>query len=164
MGSPRILPLFDETAHPPSWNERMTPGEYAVHQSQNSGPPSCTVFSTFAAAESYAIGQITQHPTLRCRIYDHHGFIGKPIAELRGSSYKGDSEISPRFRRWGGSILFFGGLLLIIFDWTHDFRLSWPAMIGIRMFFPGLILLITEAVLIFYAKRKNQPTHHGKTA
>jgi hypothetical protein len=33
MNSPRTLPLFDSGAQPASWNERMSPGEYAVHYS-----------------------------------------------------------------------------------------------------------------------------------
>ena len=157
MAAPRTLPLFDEKAQPSSWNERMTPGEYAVHYSNFAGSstvPTCTIFSSLPEAEAYARQQIAQRPDLRCRIYDHHGFIGQPIREFTGTSYKGDSDISPRFRRWTGSILFFGGLILIIVDWIHDFSLSWPAMIGIRMFFPGLILLITEAVIVIYARRK----------
>jgi hypothetical protein len=140
----------------------MAPGEYAVHYSEESGPPSCTVFGSLVEAEAYAMEQVAQRPTLRCRIYDHQGFIGKPIQELRGNTYKGDSDMSPRFRRWAGSTLLFGGLILIILDWSHDFSLSWPAMIGIRMFFPGLFLLATEAFIVLYAKNKNEHAHHGK--
>jgi hypothetical protein len=164
MGTSRTLPLFDERAQPPCWNERMAPGEYAVHYSEQSGPPSCTVFGTLAEAEAYAQGRVLQQPSLRCRIYDHQGFIGKPIQEFRGNSYKGDSDISPRFRRWAGSILFFGGLILIIVDWNHDFSLSWPTMFGIRMVFPGLFLLITEAFIVLYSRRKNEHVHRGKIA
>lgn len=158
MGTPRTLPLYDEKARPSSWNERMTAGEYAVHYSSfpsSETVPSCTVFSGLAEAEAYARQQVAPREDLRCRIYDHQGFVGKPIREISGTRYKGDSEISPRFRRWVGSVLFSGGLILILFDWTHDFSLIWPATIGIRMIFPGLILLITEAIIVFYAKRKS---------
>ncbi len=138
----------------------MSPGEYAVHYSSfdrtTASTPFCTVLSSLPEAEAFAQSQITQNPTLRCRIYDHHGFIGKPIAEFRGADYKGESEISARFRRWAGSILFFGGLLLIFYDSLHNYELLWPATIGIRLIFPGLILLITELVLILYARRKHQ--------
>jgi hypothetical protein len=158
MGSPRTLPLFEERAQPQSWNERMAVGEYAVHYSSFDSdpgiPPSCTVFSTLAEAEAYATEQIAQRPTLRCRIYDHQGFVGQPIREFRGSGYKDKNDISPRFRRWAGSGLFFGGLILTLVDWAHDFSLSWPAMIGTRMLVPGLILLMTEAVILL-AKRKS---------
>jgi hypothetical protein len=164
MGSSRVLPLFDEKVQPASWNERMTPGEYAVHYSEHDGLPTCTVFGSLAEAEAHAKEQIAQRPTLRCRIYDHQGFVGKPILELRGESYKGDSEMSPRFRRWAGSILFFGGALLILLDWSHDFSLSWPAMIGIRMIIPGLFLLLTEVLIVIYARMKSERGRQGKSA
>ena len=137
----------------------MTAGEYAVHYSSfdiPGTPPSCTIFSSLIEAEDYAREQVAQRPALRCRIYDHHGFAGQPIREFSGSSFKGESELSPRFRRWVGSFLFFGGLILVAVDWSYDFRLSWPATIGIRMLFPGLILLVTETVLILLAKRKKE--------
>jgi hypothetical protein len=158
MRHPRTLPLFDERAQPASWAERMTPGEYAVHYSsfdkaRGSGP-SCTVLGSLAEAEAYAKEQVEQRPALRCRIYDHQGFIGQPIREFRGSSFKGGSEMSSRFRRWFGSGLFLGGLALIGLDWSRDFTLSWPAMIGIRLFFPGLFLILTEMVLILLRRRK----------
>jgi hypothetical protein len=168
MSRPRTLSLFDETVQPSSWNERMTAGEYAIHYSDFSGfsgnTPSCTVFGSLAEALAYASDQISHRPTLRCRIYDSQGFIGKPIRELRGSSYKGENDLSPRFRRWGGSVLFLGGLLLIVLDWMHDFTLSWPAMIGMRMIFPGLALLITEIVIVFYARRKREDVQQGRAA
>jgi len=136
----------------------MTAGEYAVHYSKfdsSSGfSPVCTVFDTLSEAEAYAKEQIAQRPDLRCRIYDHQGFIGAPILEFRGSSYKGDRDLSPRFRRWVGSVLLIGGLILTAIDWSHDFKLSWPAMIGTRILIPGLVLLATEAVIAFDKKRK----------
>jgi hypothetical protein len=166
MGGSRTLPLFDERASPSSWNERMMAGEYAVHYSNfESCPepsPCCTIFDSLPEAETYAKEQVTKRPDLRCRIYDHQGFVGKPIREFKGRSYKGDSDLSPRFRRWVGSTLFFGGLILTIVDWQADFRFVWPAMIGTRMLIPGLLLLITEAVIVFYAKR-NMPRDGEKT-
>ena len=136
----------------------MKPGEYAVHYSSfdhaPGTPPACTIFSSLEEAESYARQETTARPDLRCRIYDHHGFIGAPMREVRGSKFKGDSEISSRFRRWVGSALFLSGSLLILLDWTHDFSLSWPAMIGTRLFFPGLFLLVTEAILMLLARQK----------
>jgi hypothetical protein len=165
MGHPRTLPLFDPKVQPSSWNERMTSGEYAVHYSrfenilQGTGP-FCTIFDTLADAEQYAKEQVSLKPQLRCRIYDHQGLAKPPVREIRGTQYVGESEISPRFRRWGGSVLFFGGLALIIVDWSADFRLTWPATIGVRMVIPGLILLVTEAALVLHAKRKAAHDEH----
>ena len=158
MNDPRRLPLFEEHVHPPCWNERMEAGEYAVHYSSFEGPSAlplfCTVFGSLSEAKAYAAEQVARRPDLRCRIYDHQGFVGAPICEFTGSSYKGEGEISSRFRRWVGSLLFFPGLILTAVDWYYDFDLSWPAMIGTRMLFPGLILLVTEAILVFNARRR----------
>jgi hypothetical protein len=159
MNPPRTLPLFDPSVQAGSWNERMSPGEYAVHYSSFDSSvaetgPTCTVLGSLAEAEEYAKAQVALKPGLRCRIYDHQGFVGPPILEVRGQKYVGESEISSRFRRWFGSLLFFGGLALIIVDWSVDFRLTWPATIGARLLIPGLILLVTEAILVLHSKRK----------
>jgi hypothetical protein len=162
MAQSRTLLLFDPTAQPQCWNERMTPGEYAVLYSgaqpddQDTFPPggpSCTVFPSLAEAEEHAAQQVALVPTLRCRIYDHHGLGHNPIREIRGSQYKGDSEISARFRRWFGSCLFLTGIALVILDWSRNFDLSWPATVGIRMIPVGLILLLTELVIVITARR-----------
>ncbi|HEY6375973.1 MAG TPA: hypothetical protein VIX90_10670 [Edaphobacter sp.] len=163
MATPRNLLLFDPNAHPQSWNERMTPGEYAILYSDlrtgtadNPEGPFCTVFSTLAEAEAYAAEQVTMTPTLLCRIYDHQGLGYDPVREIRGSQHKGESEISARFRRWGGCGMFFGGIALIVLDWSRDFSLNWPAMVGVRIAPVGLILLITEFVLVFEARRRRR--------
>jgi hypothetical protein len=167
MAQSRTLLLFDPNAQPQCWNERMSPTEYAVlysHQPNPSGHPdvaptagpSCTIFSTLSEAEEYAAQQVALIPTLRCRIYDHHGLAVQPIREIRGSQHKGESEISARFRRRAGSILFFGGLALVVLDWTNDFKLSWPATIGIRMFPVGLVLLVTELVIVITTRRAHR--------
>jgi hypothetical protein len=162
MAQSRTLLLFDPDARPQCWNERMATGEYAVLYSgirpippgTHAVEPSCTVFSSLVEAEVHANQQVAHVPTLRCRIYDPQGLGVQPIREIRGSQYKGESEITPRFRRWAGSILFIGGLALIILDWSHDFNLSWPATIGIRLFPAGLVLLVTELVLVITARRE----------
>ena len=159
MPSTRQLPLFDATTRPSSWNERMSPGEYAVHYSafpEGSATQYCTVFCNLPDAETYAAQQVAENPTLRCTIYDHQGLIGPPLRDLRGPKYKGDGDLSPRLRRWLGSVLFFGGLALFLYDWNNDFRLLWPSTVGVRMIIPGLILLVTEAIILFYARRERQ--------
>jgi hypothetical protein len=159
MNPLRTVLLFDPGAQPASWNERMLPGEHAVHYSSFDSSalvtgPTCTILGSLADAEEYAKAQVVLKPGLRCRIYDDRGFVGAPILEVRGEQYKGESEISPRFRRWVGSLLFFGGLALVIVDWSVDFKLTWPATIGMRVLIPGLILLATEVILILNAKHK----------
>src|SRR5215831_8885830 len=101
MGPPRTLPLFDEEAQPSSWNERMTTGEYAVHYSNFDDSPGrapfCTVFASLEEAECYAREQVAARPELRCRIYDHEGFVGAPTREFTGAGYRGEGGISARF-------------------------------------------------------------------
>jgi hypothetical protein len=135
----------------------MAAGEFAIHYSHSANAaPTCTIVGSLADAEQYAAEQIALDPTLRCRIYDHRGFIGAPVREVRGKRYVAPSDITPRFRRWAGSILFFGGIILTIIDWGDDFKLGWPAMIGTRMMVPGFVLLFIEAMVLLQAKRHPQ--------
>jgi hypothetical protein len=151
----------------------MEPGEYAVHYScfverATSSEPYCTVFANLTDAVAYAQEQVAIQPKLRCTIYDHEGF-GKPaIKDVRGTEFREQDGFSPRFRRWVGSILFFGGVILTGIDWYKDFALSWPAMIGTRIVLPGLALLAVEAVIVIEARRKRsdeaviEPPRNGK--
>jgi hypothetical protein len=168
MDQPRTLLLFDAGARPQGWNERMKLGEYAILYSslrlgsdaENSvamREPFCSVFSTVADAEEYAAQQVALMPTLGCRIYDHHGLGRQPIREICGSGYKGEEEMSPRFRRWWGYGLFLGGMVLLVIDWRADFGLLWPAMFATRMMPIGLLLLVTELVIFIEARRKKLP-------
>ena len=158
MDRGRTLLLFDPAAQPQSWNERMTPGEFAVlYSGAVSGAPdvaTCEIFPSLSEAEEYAARQTALFPALRCRIYDHHGLAGQPVREIRGSQFIGESEISGRFRRWAGSLLFFGGIALFAMDWRAGFSLSWPAMLGVRMMPVGLFLLVVELMIFVSARRK----------
>jgi hypothetical protein len=144
----------------------MAPGEYAVHFSEfadttQATQPFCLVFDTLAAAESYATDEVARRPGLRCRIYDNGGFIGAPLREFKGSRFRDNTDISPRFRRWGGSVLFFGGCLLAGVDWAFDFRWLWPSMLGTRMIMPGSILLMTELIILLHARQKRTHASEG---
>ncbi len=148
----------------------MVPGEYAILYSGFQPPrsdqphsiaidgPYCAIFPTLADAEAHATQQAELYPALLCRIYDHHGLGRQSISEIRGNRYKGESEISAQFRRWCGSFLLFGGLALTILDWRSDFGLLWPATVGTRMIPFGLVLLVTELVIVIEARRKGRRT------
>jgi hypothetical protein len=166
MGDPRTLPLLDLNAQPQSWNERMSLSEFAVLNTGAAGADGvdasvCKVFGSLEEAEQFAREQVALHPQLRCRIYDHHGFGSQPVREVRGAEHKGESEISARFRRWGGMLLFFGGLLLMVVDWVAGFAYSWPAMLGARMAPVGLVLLLTELVIVIESRRKDRRNELG---
>lgn len=166
MGGPRVLLLFDPEARPQCWNERMVEGEYAVLYSgrqprltglQGEGggeEPACTVFGSLVEAEAHAAAKVAEDPTLRCRIYDQQGLAGQPVREIRGALYKGESEISARFRRWGGTILLVGGIALWVLDDHFDLKLGWPAALAAHIGPLGLILLVTELVIVIDARRK----------
>lgn len=138
----------------------MAPGEYAVHYSSFEKAavhgPECAILGSLADAEEYAREQVALRPSLRCRIYDHQGFIGAPVSEVRGAEYVPESEITRRFRRLGGAILFFGGLILTLVDWSANFKFGWPAMLGTRMLLPGLVLLFIEAMVVLNARQQRR--------
>lgn len=163
---PRTLPLFDAGVEPSSWNERMLHGEYAVHYSllrNTHAPPRCDVFHSLAAAEAHAAEAVAESPDLRCRIYDHQGFIGAPLREISGVRFR-RNDMSPRLRRWLGSGLLLTGVVLVVVDWQSSFRLSWPALIGSRLLIPGVILLATEALLLLNALQKVRRSSHRREA
>jgi hypothetical protein len=133
----------------------MHPGEFAVHVSGGLNASTCAIFQSLPDAEQYARQEVQQHPTMKCRVFDHHGFVGAPALEIVGSDSTTRDEITPRFRRWIGSVLFFGGSILFVTDWVANFRFDWPSVLGSRLMIPGLILLVTEA-LVMHHKRRSQ--------
>ena len=138
----------------------MVPGEYAVHYSSFPAAgyigPYCTVLGSLEEAVTYAQWQVKERPALRCTVYGHEGLVGAPIRDIRGCEFKDRDVLSARFRRWVGSILFFGGLILIAIDWRSDFELSWPGMVGTRMIVPGFVLLLIEAYSLLKARREGK--------
>lgn len=134
----------------------MAAGEYAVHPSTSSSSSAthvCFVFPTLEDAVCYAGQQAALQPAVRFRVYGHEGFTGAPVREIRGAQYRDRDEISPRFRRWLGSILFFGGVVLTFADWRIGFRSLWPSMLGTRMVMPGAMLLFIEAMVLLHARK-----------
>ncbi len=144
----------------------MVPGEYAVHYSSfpaaGHSQPYCTVFGDLESAVTFAEQKVKKWPALRCTIYNHEGLVGAPLRDIRGSDFKEKDALSPRFRRWVGSILFFGGSILTIIDWRSDFELSWPAMIGTRVIAPGFVLLFIEAIVVLGARRERKRIGGGQ--
>lgn len=134
----------------------MQPEQFAVHASQQrgaQGTPACWVCDSLPEAERFATERVAQEPAVRCRIYDHQGFVGAPLREVKGSTYKGESDLSPRVRRWLGAVLLGVGLALCALDWSSGFRLSWPALVGSRLLIPGVVLVVTEALLVLHARQ-----------
>jgi hypothetical protein len=152
----RFVPLYDP-ASGLSWNERMSPGDFAVHFSgvhKQESAAQCAVLGSLPEAEAFAQEAVRQNTILRCRIYSHEGFVGAPVREFHGADFKTEGDLSTKFRRWGGGGLLGAGLLLIAFDWSSGFSLSWPALVGSRLVIPGLVLLATEVLVLLNARQK----------
>lgn len=151
MASARRLPLYEPGAQPSSWNQRMAPGEYAVHYSSfpadSQSAPYCDIVSSRKEAEAYAREAVAERSDVRCRVYDAHGMVGSPLFEVAGKDFKGEMNLS-RFRRWAGGICFVVGSILTLIDVLQDYRLMWPSTIGTRMLVPGAILLVTEGLVM----------------
>lgn len=151
----RTLPLYDPAATPSTWCERMSPGEFAVHTSNIS---TCAIFPTLPAAEAFAAEQVAAHPDLRCRIYDHQGFIGEPIREFAGTAFRSNTGLSPRYLRILGLTLLIAGIILFTVDWANKFRFGWPGFLGARLLIFGL--LVTAFALLTrlheFQKSRNQ--------
>jgi len=158
MISKRVL-LFDPAAQPSSWNQRIGASKFAVHYSSfpdgYAGAPYCDVFASAAEAEAYARSYVIDHPQVRCRVYDAHGFVGAPLFEVAGKSFKDESNLS-QFRRWGGSVLFVVGSILFSIDVFQDYRLLWPSTIGSRLAIPGALLLVTEGLVVLTARHNEK--------
>ena len=146
----------------------MTPGEYAVHYSsfpvKNYDGLYCTVFFSLDEAIAHAREQVEERPSLRCTIYDHEGFVGAPFADIHGKEFKDRGSISPRFRRWAGSVLFVAGLILMVVDWRTDFELMWPGMFGSRIIIPGFALLLMDAIITIHQRRRPRKTAGRESA
>lgn len=151
----RRVPLFDPAVKPPSWNQRMAPGEFAVHYSSfaadEPGAPYCDVLPSLADAEAHARAAVAQRPDVRCRVYGSEGVVGAPLLEVAGTAYKGESNLS-QFRRWVGGFCFVVGSILTTIDVVEDYRLMWPSTIGTRMLIPGAALLLTEGLVVLTAR------------
>lgn len=160
MPAPRTLPLYNPAATPAGWNECMVPGEFAVHFSYRRSPatttPTCVVFASLSEAEAFAAEEISKHPDLRCRIYDHQGFVGAPLHEFAGPHFKSNLGLSSLYlRRLGGSLLLIG-IILFLADWVNGFRFGWPGFIGARLLIFGTLLVMIELLFLLqtrYAKR-----------
>lgn len=157
----RRVPLFDPAARPSTWAERMAADEYAVHFTEFESPeeraqPYCVVFGSLAEATAFAQAEVARRPRLRCRLYDHQGFIGAPAAEIRGADYKDKVDISPTFRRWGGLGMLVGGGLLYAIDAAGGYRWLWPSMLGSRLAMPGAILVVMEAFILLHRRSERQ--------
>jgi hypothetical protein len=151
----RTLPLYDPAATPSTWCERMSPGDFAVH---TSGSSVCAIFPSLPEAEAFAAAEVAAAPTLRCRIYDHQGFIGEPLREVIGPNFRGGTGLSPRYLRILGLTLLLSGIVLFATDWLNGFRFGWPGFIGARLLIFGLVVTAFAALTRLHELQKARKT------
>jgi len=87
----RRVPLFDPGAQPASWNERMSPGEYAVHYSSfdkvaGRTGPSCTILGSLENAEKYAKAQVILNPNYAAESMTIEDSLVHPSAKFADSN------------------------------------------------------------------------------
>jgi hypothetical protein len=157
----RVLPLFDPKATPQNWNERMSPGEFAVLFS-NLQPldlpksPVAVIFPTLSEAEDYATAQTEALPALRCSVYDDNGLGREPIRVIAGAQGHDRNVISSGFRRWVGGALLLIGLIFGFIEWRADSKLMWAGTLASRIGPIGFILLITELGIVLTDRQKRR--------
>lgn len=115
----------------------------------------CVVAGSLAEGEQYAREAVAAQPKMIARIYDRRGMVGAPLAEFAGSQAN-RSEISAKFRRWGGGSLFVVGVLLGAAELISGMRINWAGMLAARLIPVGVILLLTELGLVLGARRERK--------
>jgi hypothetical protein len=164
----RSILIYDLNARPPSWSDRMLPGEFAVlcedartgapKQPDNTIAPSdarqiCTVFATRAEAEAFARSQVEQFPAMRCVVFDNEGRGRPPLLTVNRPEFAPRGEIGPKMRRWVGGVCLAAGILLAVWEIAHDYATIWAGTLAIRLLPIAAVFLGTELVLWIQAKR-----------
>src|ERR1700761_4574703 len=103
----------------------------------------CTfvLFDSFWEAKTFCEAQVKQHPFMCAEIFDHQGRSKEPLAVIVDATVgeKGElSATSVRKRKLWACALFCGGGSLVVWDWSKEWDLSWPAVLGFNMIFVGL--------------------------
>ncbi len=167
----RIVPVFDQRADPQSWSNRMKRGESAAMLTDaRSGSPCdeagmpvmdvnrapCYIFSDLASANAWCVALVQAMPEIRCRVYDADGLAKPPAAEHSAPQYVRRDPLNRKVSRRAGIGLLAAGLLLCLIEWLSGFRLSWAAMLGMRLWPAGLVLLVAEAAFLAEDARKRR--------
>jgi hypothetical protein len=106
----------------------------------------CTflLFDRLEEARSFCEAQVKQHPSMCAEIFDHQGRAKEPLLVVVDPSVAEKGELSAtsvRKRKIWAIVLFCVGAPLVVYDWTNDWDLIWPAVLGINMTVVGLRLL-----------------------
>jgi hypothetical protein len=172
MSSSRAYLLFDPSATPKSWNDRMISGEFAVlcttafggSLMNPDGSPcldpdregACIVFGNLAEAKQHCTRQLASHPTLRYSIFDHHGRGKAPLQEFYNHAHAPKGDFTSTVRRWLGVILVGTALILTSAEVITGMGFGWAAMIAAGLAPAGLLCVFIEFFTMVEARRKKK--------
>ena len=106
----------------------------------------CTfvLFDRLDEAKTFCERAVKEHPSICAEIFDNQGRGKEPLMVIVDASVAEKGELSAtsvRKRRLGAVALFYGGVSLVVWDWSKEWDLSWPAVLGFNMIFVGLRFL-----------------------
>jgi hypothetical protein len=106
----------------------------------------CTfvLFDRLDEAKRFCEAQVKEHPMICAEVFDHEGRAKEPLMVVIDESLAEKAELSQssaRRRKIWAIALFCFGLPLIAYDWSKDWDLIWPAVLGFNMIIVALRLL-----------------------
>ena len=124
--------------------ETAAPVSYRGEPFQKMSDCTFVLFDRLDEAKSFCEAQVKRHPSMCAEIFDHEGRAKEPLAVVMDASVAEKGELSAssvRKRRIWAATLFCAGAPLIAYDWSKEWDLIWPAVLGINMTVVGLRLL-----------------------
>jgi hypothetical protein len=155
----RELRLYDPERRPANWMGHIQEGEYALFfKDANSGQEmkadgtqvlrpeesTCLIVDSLDEALNFAQARVDTSPSLRCDIYDWQGKANPPLASIVHQDRKAEENTEALgWRRisWGIMLLPVG-IMLVLYDWRHEWVLIYPAFFGINIIAAGARMII----------------------
>jgi hypothetical protein len=155
---PREFKIYDKN-WPGDWMSRVGPTQcVALFKDFHTAAPvsyrgesfpkmtDCTfvLFDSLDEAKTFCEAQVRQHPSMCAEIFDHQGRAKDPLVVVVDSTVAEKAELSRssvRRRKVWAFVLFCIAVPLIAWDWSKDWDLIWPAVLGLNIGVFGLRLL-----------------------
>jgi hypothetical protein len=126
----------------------------------------CTfvLFDSLDEAKRFCEAAVKEHPSICAELFDQQGRAKEPLMVVVDASVAEKGELSAtsvRKRRLWACALFCGGGSLVVWDWSKEWDLSWPAVLGFNMIFVGLRFLYwNTARAERYSERERRVAAH----
>lgn len=164
-GAFREFKVYDKTRQGRDWTSLVGPTQCAVFfkDFRTAEPLSrgasalrkmtdCTflVFDRLEDAQHFCQGQVKQHPSMCCEVFDSEGKAKPPLLVIVDSSVARKDELSPswvRRRKILAIVSFVCAVPLFVWDWKTGGYLILPTVVGINLVFLGLRLLYWNTAL-----------------